>query len=83
MSVGDLLGSGTISGTEKSSYGSLLELCWGGKEVIKLANGEERTFLVDGDTLIMKGLCRGNGFSIGFGDCSGTILPSLEDSEYF
>ena len=83
MSVGDLLGSGNISGTDKSSYGSLLELSWGGKEVVKLANGEERTFLADGDTLILKGLCRGNGFSIGFGDCSGTILPSLEDSEYF
>jgi fumarylacetoacetase len=45
MNVGDLLGSGTISGTEKGSYGSLLEITWGGKEILKLPNGEERTFL--------------------------------------
>ena len=45
LSVGDMLGSGTISGTEKSQYGSMLELCWGGKEAIVLPSGEERKFL--------------------------------------
>jgi fumarylacetoacetase len=83
MNVGDLLGSGTISGTEKGSYGSLLELCWSGKEIIKLPNGEERTFLLDGDILSLEGVCKGEGYSIGFGECSGKILPSLDDSEYF
>ena len=83
MNVGDLLGSGTISGTEKGSFGSLLELCWNGKEPIKLPNGEERTFLVDGDVLNLEGVCRGNGFTIGFGECSGKILPALDDSHYF
>lgn len=83
LNPGDLLGSGTISGTEKGSYGSLLELCWGGKEPIKLPNGEERTFLVDGDTLNLQGYCQGNGFTIGFGECSGKVLPSLDDSEFF
>jgi len=83
MSVGDLLGSGTISGTEKGTYGSLLELCWGGKESVKLPNGEERKFLQDGDTLSLEGVCRGNGYTIGFGECSGTILPALDDSHYY
>lgn len=83
LNVGDLLGSGTISGTEKQSYGSLLELCWGGKEPIKLPNGEERTFLVDGDILSLQGICKGPGFTIGFGECSGKILPALDDSEFF
>lgn len=53
LSVGDMLGSGTISGTEKHQYGSMLELCWGGKEPIKLPNGEERKFLLDGDSVIL------------------------------
>lgn len=83
MNVGDLLGSGTISGKEKKAYGSLLELCWGGKEPIELPNGEKRTFLEDGDTVIMTGFCQGNGFRVGFGECTGTILPALEDSDYF
>ena len=83
MNVGDLLGSGTISGTEKGSFGSLLELCWGGKEPIKLANGEERTFLVDGDILSLQGSCKGTGFTIGFGECTGKILPALDESVFF
>jgi fumarylacetoacetase len=83
LQVGDILGSGTISGTEKGSYGSLLELAWGGKEPLKLPNGEERTYLNDGDTLILRGACKGNGYTIGFGDCSGKILPALDDSHYW
>jgi fumarylacetoacetase len=83
LNVGDILGSGTISGTEKGSYGSMLELSWGGKEPIKLPNGEERTYLQDGDTLYLSGSCKGNGYTIGFGDCYGKILPALDDSHFF
>ena len=79
MRVGDLLGSGTISGPTKDSRGSLLELSWGGKEPLTLAGGETRTFLLDGDTLTLTGICHGDGYSIGFGDCSGRILPALAD----
>jgi len=77
-----MLGSGTISGKEKSEYGSMLELCWAGKEPIELPNGEERKFLLDGDSIVLQGECKGNGYTIGFGDCEGTILPAHEDSMY-
>ena len=83
LNSGDLLGTGTISGTEKSEYGSMLELTWGGKEKIQLPSGEERVFLQDGDSIRMTGACHGDGFTIGFGDCEGTILPALEDSEFW
>jgi len=83
MSVGDLLGSGTISGTEKSELGSMLELAWNATAPIKLENGEERTFINDGDVVNMHGTCKGNGYTIGFGDCSGGIKPALDDSHFF
>jgi fumarylacetoacetase len=83
MNAGDMLGTGTISGTEKSEYGSMLELTWNGKEKIPLPNGEERVFLEDGDEVVLRGQCNGNGFVIGFGDCMGKITPALDDSEYF
>lgn len=76
MTAGDLLGSGTISGPEKSERGSLLELTWGGKEPMTLDTGETRTFIEDGDTLTLHGAARGDGFRIGFGTCTGTILPA-------
>ena len=79
MRVGDLLGSGTISGATKDSRGSLLELSWGGKEPLTLPGGATRSFLEDGDTLTLKGQCKGEGYTIGFGDCTGTILPALAD----
>ena len=79
MNVGDLLGSGTISGADKHERGSLLELSWGGKEPLTLDTGETRTFLEDGDTLTLSGAARGDGYTIGFGTCSGTVLPALED----
>ncbi|HPD93977.1 MAG: fumarylacetoacetase [Rhodobacter sp.] len=79
MRVGDLLGSGTISGPVKDSRGSLLELSWGGQEPLSLPGGQTRSFLEDGDRLTLKGQCRGDGYTIGFGDCSGTILPALAD----
>ncbi|MFC3613700.1 fumarylacetoacetase [Lutimaribacter marinistellae] len=79
MNTGDLLGSGTISGAEKSQRGSLLELSWGGKEPITLDSGETRSFIEDGDTLSLKGAAKGDGYTIGFGDCVGTVLPALKD----
>ncbi|SPF77449.1 fumarylacetoacetase [Pseudoprimorskyibacter insulae] len=79
MNVGDLLGSGTISGETKESRGSLLELSWGGKEPVTLDSGETRSFLDDGDTLTLHGAAKGDGYQIGFGDCTGTILPALTD----
>lgn len=77
MRVGDLLGSGTISGPEKGNRGSLLELSWGGKEPFTLATGETRSFIEDGDTLVLRGGAQGNGFRVGFGDCSGQVQPAL------
>ncbi len=76
MNVCDLIGSGTISGEEKNQRGSMLELSWGGKEPIKLENNETRTFLEDGDLLTLRGQCNGSNYSIGFGKCSGRILPA-------
>jgi len=78
MRVGDLLGSGTISGAERESRGSLLELSWGGKEPVTLDSGEKRTFLEDGDTVILRGAATGDGYRIGFGDCSGRVLPARD-----
>ena len=79
MNVGDLIGSGTISGPDKTSRGSLLELSWGGKEPITLDSGETRSFLEDGDTLALHGAANCDGFTIGFGPCAGTLQPALED----
>ncbi len=79
MTPGDLLGSGTISGPTKDSRGSMLELSWGGKEPITLVGGESRSFLEDGDSLTLRGAAKGDGYTIGFGDCEGTILPALAD----
>ncbi|MEM9871635.1 MAG: fumarylacetoacetase [Pseudomonadota bacterium] len=77
MNVGDLLGSGTISGPTKPERGSLLELSWGGKEPLTLDTGDTRTFLEDGDTLTLAGHANDDGYRIGFGTCTGTILPAL------
>ncbi|ATC95446.1 fumarylacetoacetase [Pseudoalteromonas tunicata] len=74
---GDMLGSGTQSGPEHEEAGSMLELSRGGKESITLNNGETRTFLNDGDKVIMRGWCEKDGFKrIGFGSVEGTILPA-------
>jgi fumarylacetoacetase len=75
---GDLLGSGTQSGPEPSEAGSILELSGGGKKPITLPNGEQRTFLEDGDTIIFKGGCSGaTAVRIGFGEVRGTVLPAV------
>ncbi|WP_226688900.1 fumarylacetoacetase [Ruegeria arenilitoris] len=78
MNTGDLLGSGTISGPTKPERGSLLELSWGGKEPLTLDSGESRSFIEDGDTLELKGAAKGDGYTIGFGNCTGTVLAALD-----
>ena len=80
MNAGDLLGSGTISGPEKSQRGSLLELSWGGKKPITLADGSSRSFVEDGDTLTLTGHAQGDGFRVGFGSCTGKIRPAIDFS---
>ncbi len=79
MRTGDLLGSGTISGPEKQNRGSLLELSWGGKEPLTLKSGDTRTFIEDGDTLALHGAAKGNGFQVGFGPCTGQVVPAKDD----
>jgi len=73
---GDLMASGTISGEEKGSYGSLLELTWRGSEPIDLPGGETRTFLRDGDRVVLSGEASRDGRRVGFGEVSGTIRPA-------
>lgn len=78
MRTGDLLGSGTISGTDPQTQGSLLEQIQGGKIPIRLNGGEERRFLEDGDTVTIRGWSGKEGGLVGFGTCSGTIQPALD-----
>ncbi len=75
---GDLLASGTISGPTPDSYGSLLELTWKGEKPLRLASGEERKFLLDGDRVTMTGWCQGEDHRVGFGQVTGKIVPALE-----
>lgn len=77
VQVGDLLASGTISGPDAGSYGSMLELSWGGKQPLTMADGGTRTFLEDGDTVTMRGWCQREGMRVGFGEVSGTLLPAV------
>jgi fumarylacetoacetase len=76
MNVGDLLGSGTISGPDKHQRGSLLEISWNGTEPVDLAGGIKRTFLEDGDSLSLHGWCQGDGYRVGFGEVEGTIVAA-------
>jgi len=79
MKPGDLLASGTISGPEPSSFGSMLELSWRGSKTVKLGqSGLERKFLQDGDTVHMTGVCRGKGYNVGFGSVQGKVLPAKD-----
>ncbi len=77
---GDLLASGTISGPEKESRGSMLELSWRGAEPLELPGGEQRIFLSDGDRVTMTAWCEGNGYRVGFGDVTGKLLPARTTS---
>lgn len=77
---GDLLASGTISGPTPDSYGSMLELAWRGERPIELPNGDLRRFLEDGDRLTLTGWCQGDGYSVGFGEATGRLLPALSEA---
>jgi len=77
LQPGDLLGTGTLSGADETSMGSLMEISRGGKQPSLLPSGEERSFLEDGDELIMSAYCARDGFArIGFGECRAQVLPS-------
>jgi len=79
LQPGDLLGTGTISGPAPEQAGSLLELTHNGKKPFQLANGERRTFLEDGDAVILRAHCERAGFRrIGFGECAGTVMPARQ-----
>lgn len=77
VNVGDLMASGTISGKDERSYGSLLEISWGGKKSIEMLDGTKRTFIEDYDTVTMRGFAEKGPIRVGFGEVSGTILPSI------
>ena len=78
INTGDLLGTGTISGPDCNSRGCMLELSWGGAEPVVLETGDQRTFLQDGDRVTLRGWADGPGYRIGFGECTGKVLPALE-----
>ncbi len=77
MNIGDLCGSGTISGPTPDSFGSMMELTWRGTNPIKLSDGSERKFINDGDTVTLRGWAERNGIRIGFGEAAGKVLPAL------
>jgi fumarylacetoacetase len=76
IQVGDLYASGTISGPEKGSYGSMLELTWNGQQPIQLKDGSMRKFIEDGDVVTIKGFAERDGVRIGFGECRGEIVKA-------
>ena len=77
VEVGDMMGSGTISGPTPDSYGSMLEIAWNATKPVTLKGGETRSFIEDGDTVIMKGYSEKDGIRVGFGEVRGKVLPAL------
>ena len=77
LNIGDIMASGTISGKSKNSFGSMLELSWGGKNKIKLNDGLTRTFIEDYDSIVMRGYCEKNDIRVGFGEVRSKLLPSF------
>lgn len=77
LRLGDLIASGTISGSDPSSYGSLIELAWQGKKPIHFPNGETRAALLDGDRVTLTGWCQADGYRVGFGEVTGRILAAI------
>ncbi|WP_321968755.1 fumarylacetoacetase [Paraburkholderia tropica] len=75
--VGDLMGSGTISGPTADSFGSLLEITWNAKNPVELKGGATRGFIEDGDVLTLRGWCQGEGYRVGFGECVGEVVAAL------
>lgn len=77
VEVGDMMGSGTISGPTPDAYGSMLEIAWNATKPVTLAGGETRSFIEDGDTVIMKGYSEKDGVRVGFGEVRGKVLPAM------
>jgi len=75
FNAGDLCGSGTISGEKKGSFGSMLEISWAGKEPFQLKQGHKRSYIEDYDKIVMSGYCKNNDSFLGFGECTGVVLP--------
>lgn len=73
---GDMMASGTISGSDPSSYGSMLEITWRGTKPVQMPDGTERKFINDGDSVIMRGTCENGGIKIGFGEVKTKVLPA-------
>jgi len=78
FNVGDMCASGTISGKDASSYGSMLEITWRGSKPITMPDGSERKFIQDNDILTLRGFAEKDGIRVGFGEVSGKILPALD-----
>jgi len=78
INIGDMYGSGTISGPTPESYGSMLEISWKGSKAMKLSDGSERKFIQDNDTIIMRGHCQNDTTRIGFGECVTKILAAKD-----
>lgn len=76
LNVGDMMGSGTISGKSEDSYGSMLELAWAGSKPVRLNDGTERKFINDNDTVVMRGHCEKEGIRVGFGEVRTKVLPA-------
>jgi fumarylacetoacetase len=76
VEVGDIYATGTISGPEEGSYGSMLEIAWKGTRPIALPDGSLRKFIEDNDTVIIRGFAAKEGIRVGFGECVTTILPA-------
>jgi fumarylacetoacetase len=77
MRVGDLLASGTISGPDSDSLGCLLEITKRGQEPVTFEDDSRRAFMEDGDSIVISGFAEKNGLRVGFGEVSGTCLPSV------
>jgi fumarylacetoacetase len=78
IKVGDMYASGTISGPSAGSFGSMLELSWNGQKALSMPDGSVRHFIEDGDTIVMRGYAQKDSVRIGFGECTGKILPAIE-----
>lgn len=78
VNSGDMMGSGTISGPTEDSFGSMLELSWGGQKPLPMNDGSERKFIQDNDTVIIRGYCQNYKVRIGFGECESKLLPAIE-----
>lgn len=78
VNSGDMMGSGTISGPTEDSFGSMLELSWGGQKPLTMHDGSERKFIQDNDTVIIRGYCQNDKVRIGFGECASKLLPAID-----